>query len=314
MAPVRQFILVLQWRKSTNPFRSKMRQLSLEINQSQLNHCLVQIIPVSTIFTFLPKTQPNNQKPSAIVQKNTDRIFKTNKKNIHLVTVSSYLSRGRAYSNDSKQKASSSLLILVLWAQSRQSAKLFLQSSELELPHPPWPQASVPPHSQVRGGEGSLACERGVGGVPVPTRGHTLWCSIYIGKYFVAMGTVSPVQYLTPLSELTALCEKRVLGRLALPCPNLHAKRQQDDQRWKSQRIKKNPQARLQIFLRFLKLRVWFSFWKSQIFGKSLESFGSQIFFLRFLKSIGWYGFFLYIHRRDPIDLKIYSLERNPRL
>jgi hypothetical protein len=44
--------------------------------------------------------------------------------------------------------------------------------------------------------------------------------------------------YLTPLSELTALCEKRVLGRLALPCPNLHAKRQQDDQRWKSQRIK----------------------------------------------------------------------------
>jgi hypothetical protein len=52
---------------------------------------------------------------------------------------------------------------------------------------------------------------------------------LYIYKYFVAMGTVSPVPYLTPLSELTALCEKRVLGRLALPCPNLQEERQQDD-------------------------------------------------------------------------------------
>ncbi len=47
----------------------------------------------------------------------------------------------------------------------------------------------------------------------------------------------------------------------------------------------KNPQARLQIFYRYFNpyLRVWwFSFWKSQIFGKSLETFGSRIFFLRF--------------------------------
>jgi hypothetical protein len=29
-------------------------------------------------------------------------------------------------------------------------------------------------------GEGKLACGRGVGGVPIPTRGHTLWYSIYI--------------------------------------------------------------------------------------------------------------------------------------
>jgi hypothetical protein len=28
--------------------------------------------------------------------------------------------------------------------------------------------------------EGTLACGRGAGGVPVPTRGHTLWCSKYI--------------------------------------------------------------------------------------------------------------------------------------
>ncbi len=31
------------------------------------------------------------------------------------------------------------------------------------------------------GGEGTLSCGRGVGGVPIPTRGHTLWCSIYLG-------------------------------------------------------------------------------------------------------------------------------------
>ncbi len=55
----------------------------------------------------------------------------------------------------------------------------------------------------------------------------------------------------------------------------------------------KNPLARLQIFYRFLNpyRRVWLSFWKSQTFDKSLENFGSQIFVLRFLKAIGWYGY-----------------------
>jgi hypothetical protein len=37
--------------------------------------------------------------------------------------------------------------------------------------------------------------------------------------------------------------------------------------------------------------RVCFSFWNSQTFGKGLETFGSRIFFLRFLKFLGWYGF-----------------------
>jgi hypothetical protein len=32
-------------------------------------------------------------------------------------------------------------------------------------------------------------------------------------------------------------------------------------------------------------------YWKSQRFGKNLEAFGSRIFFLKFLKSTGWYGF-----------------------
>ncbi len=36
-----------------------------------------------------------------------------------------------------------------------------------------------PPHPLVRG-EGTLACGRGVGGVPIPTRRHTLWCSVNI--------------------------------------------------------------------------------------------------------------------------------------
>jgi hypothetical protein len=45
------------------------------------------------------------------------------------------------------------LEIVCILPQSRQSAKLFLQ----------------------KGGGG-----RGVGGVPIPTRGHTLWCSILV--------------------------------------------------------------------------------------------------------------------------------------
>ncbi len=63
-------------------------------------------------------------------------------------------------------------------AQSRQSAKLFLQSSESGLPHP-ISCRGVPPFGPV-GREGTFACGRGVGGVPIPTRGHTLWCSICI--------------------------------------------------------------------------------------------------------------------------------------
>jgi hypothetical protein len=49
-------------------------------------------------------------------------------------------------------------------AQSRQSAKLFLQSSELSLPQP-----------LIR----SRMCPLG-GRVPIPTRGHTQWYSVYI--------------------------------------------------------------------------------------------------------------------------------------
>ncbi len=44
----------------------------------------------------------------------------------------------------------------------------------------------MPPHPLVRGGEGTLACGYRGWGVPIPTRGHTLWCSIYISTLCVA--------------------------------------------------------------------------------------------------------------------------------
>ncbi len=61
-------------------------------------------------------------------------------------------------------------------AQSRRSARLFLQSSVLGLPHPP-------PHSQASLGVG----------VPIPTRGQTLWysrfiCTLCLTGYFWFLG------------------------------------------------------------------------------------------------------------------------------
>jgi hypothetical protein len=53
-------------------------------------------------------------------------------------------------------------------ATTQQSAKLFLQSSELGLPQPLTRRRVCPP------------VERGVGRVPIPTRGQTLWYSLYI--------------------------------------------------------------------------------------------------------------------------------------
>ncbi len=42
-------------------------------------------------------------------------------------------------------------------------------------------QASLPPPPPPGSGRrGTLAGKRGVGGVPIPTRGHTLWYSLYI--------------------------------------------------------------------------------------------------------------------------------------
>jgi hypothetical protein len=61
--------------------------------------------------------------------------------------------------------------------QSRQSAKLFLKSSALGPPNPSPTGECAPPSSA---GRGTFAGERGVGRVPIPTRGHTLWYSVHI--------------------------------------------------------------------------------------------------------------------------------------
>jgi hypothetical protein len=63
-------------------------------------------------------------------------------------------------------------------SQSRQSAKPFLQSSELaELGLPPW----------FKGGD-ALACGRGVGGVPIQTGGRTLRVVLCIYNYVLCGG------------------------------------------------------------------------------------------------------------------------------
>jgi hypothetical protein len=62
---------------------------------------------------------------------------------------------------------------------SRQSAKPFLQPSELGLPQPLTRRPVCPP-PPGSGGRGTLVGEREVGRVPGPTRGHNLWFSLYI--------------------------------------------------------------------------------------------------------------------------------------
>ncbi len=62
--------------------------------------------------------------------------------------------------------------------------------------------------------------------------------------------------------------------------------------RWKSLRLRIYRLA-YRITLHFQSIPQGMVFFqKSQTFGKSLETFESRIFFLRCLKSIGWYGFF----------------------
>jgi hypothetical protein len=58
--------------------------------------------------------------------------------------------------------------------QSRQSAKLFLQSSELGLPHPSTAGECAPPPPLVPGGRGTLACRRWGGGIPIPEGTYTV--------------------------------------------------------------------------------------------------------------------------------------------
>jgi hypothetical protein len=67
--------------------------------------------------------------------------------------------------------------------QSRQSAKLFSRRRNWEWDSPnssPAGDCAPPPPPFGFGGRGTLAGERGVGRVPIPRRGDTLWHSLYI--------------------------------------------------------------------------------------------------------------------------------------
>jgi hypothetical protein len=82
----------------------------------------------------------------------------------------------------------------------------FLSFSELGSPPPPHPQASVPPPLWFRG---ILACGRAGGGVPIPTRGYTLWyLNIYM--YFVRRDHVQRI-----LDIVEDLKEERVAAAAA---------------------------------------------------------------------------------------------------
>jgi hypothetical protein len=63
--------------------------------------------------------------------------------------------------------------------QSRQSARLILQSSELGPRPTPSPAEECKPLHPVPGWRDTLACGRGGGRVPIRTRGQTLWYSRY---------------------------------------------------------------------------------------------------------------------------------------
>ncbi len=60
------------------------------------------------------------------------------------------------------------------------------------------PQASVPPPPFGSGGRGKLAGERGGERVPIPTRGHTLWYSVYMYFLVRTLGPAATIgQFLT---------------------------------------------------------------------------------------------------------------------
>jgi hypothetical protein len=97
--------------------------------------------------------------------------------------------------------------------QSRQRAKLFLQSSELGLPQPLTSRRVCPPPSGS-GGRCTLTGERGVGRVPIPTRGihcgtlqasyiRTLCFALYESNYGLRRLQEKHVMRLLPPSSLS---------------------------------------------------------------------------------------------------------------
>ncbi len=77
-------------------------------------------------------------------------------------------------------------------SQSRQSAKRFSNRWNWDSLNPLAAGECAPPTLWSGEGEGTLACGLRGGGVPIPTRGHTLRCSIYISTLCPPLSTASP--------------------------------------------------------------------------------------------------------------------------
>ncbi len=77
-----------------------------------------------------------------------------------------------------KYKNGSNLLILRQTHRVGRVLSFFSSRRNWDSPNPsPACECASPPRFW---GRGTLACERGVGRVPIPTRGHRLWYSLYI--------------------------------------------------------------------------------------------------------------------------------------
>jgi hypothetical protein len=116
----------------------------------------------------LPLCQHRVPTPTVLfnnLQTTSNKIFR----NLKLATVCLLGYGSRAY-NGLKYRVCPPYTRLS-FPQSRQSAKPFFSTVvRIGTSPPPQPQAIVPPHPLRESGWG----------VPIPTRGHTLWCSIYI--------------------------------------------------------------------------------------------------------------------------------------
>jgi hypothetical protein len=104
------------------------------------------------------------------------------------------------------------------------TGKPFLRSSELGLPQPVTRRRVCPP-LPGSGGRGTLAGERGVGRVPIPTRGHTcgtlyiyVLCGVFSYSTKLSCGRRHPQQagLKTPSSINFKICKKVIISSLRL--------------------------------------------------------------------------------------------------
>ncbi len=93
--------------------------------------------------------------------------------------------------------------------QSRQSAKLFLKSSELGHPHPLTRRRVCPPPFVPGGSAHSLAGEGVHGGVPMRTRGNTMRYSKYICTLWYAI----IIKFTKPRVSNSLGCELHTVAR-----------------------------------------------------------------------------------------------------